>query len=148
MPDYKNGKIYKISANGLDYYGSTTQSLAKRFYEHRRGYCSAKKLLAYEDCKIELVENCPCDDKVSLLLRERHYITNFPCINKLIPYFTDEEKKEKMKQIDAIRNKTEKRKEMFRKRELKPDRILYRKKYYQTKKIEKLMLDELQNYNV
>jgi hypothetical protein len=38
MPDYSQGKIYKIVGNGLTYYGSTCQSLSKRFQEHKTDY--------------------------------------------------------------------------------------------------------------
>ena len=46
--DYKNGKIYKITANineeeGDIYIGSTTQALSKRYEKHRSGYKSWKK---------------------------------------------------------------------------------------------------------
>ena len=35
MPDYSKGKVYKITAGGLTYIGSTTQTLSKRLAKHR-----------------------------------------------------------------------------------------------------------------
>ena len=36
MPNYQNGKIYKITSGDLIYIGSTTQSLAKRWGDHNK----------------------------------------------------------------------------------------------------------------
>ena len=33
------------------------------------------------DYNIHLVEECPCDNKKDLLIRERFYIDNNPCVN-------------------------------------------------------------------
>ena len=40
MPKYSEGKIYAIRSHQTDrvYVGATTQTLAKRFYEHKTGY--------------------------------------------------------------------------------------------------------------
>jgi predicted GIY-YIG superfamily endonuclease len=59
MPDYKNGKIYKLwSPQGDEIYiGSTTQSLAKRKAEHKqmKNSCCSKLLFEkYDDVRIEL----------------------------------------------------------------------------------------------
>ena len=80
MPNYKNGKIYKIYSNDSDlvYYGSTTLELHRRFYKH-----SAKKIIP--NCKIELVENYPCNSKYELELQECKYIENNKCINIQLP---------------------------------------------------------------
>ena len=47
-----------------------------------------------ENCKIELMENYPCNCKEELLRREGHYIKNTDCVNKVIPHRTAEERKE------------------------------------------------------
>ena len=87
--DYQNGKIYKIEPivdheENEVYYGSTTQLLCKRMDRHRSGYKQWKEgksrmLTVYnlfekyglENCKIYLVENCPCDSKEELTTSRR-----------------------------------------------------------------------------
>ena len=69
MPNYQEGKIYKIVSYESDnwYIGSTTNKyLCNRFGEHkkayrkwidgRRGYMTSFELLKYDDCKIILLE--------------------------------------------------------------------------------------------
>ena len=71
MPEYKNGKIYKIVSNHMPdtcYIGSTTQTLCKRFGGHRsdykqylkadktKKYTSACKMVCYPDARIYLIE--------------------------------------------------------------------------------------------
>ena len=105
MPDYSQGKIYKLVSSQTDkmYIGSTTKSLKERFSEHKSSYqrynnneCnqyySSFKLLKYDDCKIELLENYNCDSKEELLFRERYYIENTEnSINENSPIKLDEE---------------------------------------------------------
>jgi hypothetical protein len=101
--NYNNGKIYKIEAiNGEEgdiYIGSTTkQYLSQRMTKHREDYNRwnqgkyHKTMLfnlfenyGIENCKIILLENCPCDSKDQLHARESHYIKSLNCINKCIP---------------------------------------------------------------
>jgi hypothetical protein len=83
------------------YYGSTTQRLSKRLNEHKQKYkiwCNNKysyvtsfELFKIGDPIITLVERYPCDDKESLIARERFYIENNTCVNKIIPGRTDAE---------------------------------------------------------
>lgn len=149
MPNYQNGKIYKIVGNGMTYYGSTTIPLYKRFYDHKHQQtCSSKDIVCHEDCEIILVENYPCETRQELLKRERFYIDNFKCINKLRPYISKEEKKEKQQAYDTYRNKTEKRRQMFRDRELKPERIAYRQAYEEKRRIINSFIRELKYYNL
>jgi hypothetical protein len=97
MPDYKNGKIYKITANDdkLIYIGCTCGSLKLRFNAHKSKAKTSKciksyrvsiltsfQLFEYDDVKIELIENYPCDNKRDLLLRERDYMEKYECVNK------------------------------------------------------------------
>ena len=106
MPDYKNGKIYKIwSPEGNDIYiGATTQALYKRFHAHKtRKECSSKLLFEkYTDVRIELLECCPCDNKEELTKKEGEYIRNTNCINRRIAGRTQkeyyEDNKEKIKE--------------------------------------------------
>jgi hypothetical protein len=98
MPNYQNGKIYKLTSFQTDkiYIGSTCQSLAVRKAGHKCGYKlymngKGKKVLSYElfelgDVDIVLLENVPCETREQLYARERYYIENTDnCVNKCIP---------------------------------------------------------------
>ena len=97
MPDYSNGKIYKIHSYQTDlvYYGSTTQALCRRFSKHKsdikRRNTSSKQILEYGDAMITLIELFPCGSKSELEARERFYIENNPCVNRVIPTRTKAE---------------------------------------------------------
>lgn len=87
MPDYQNGKIYKLwSPQGEEiYFGSTTNSLTRRFNNHKcmNERCSSKYLFEkYDDVRIELVEEYPCNNRIELYRKEGEYIKNNSCINK------------------------------------------------------------------
>ena len=109
---YQQGKIYKIVDNAYTktYYGSTTSTLSTRMGQHRScykrwgegkkgyGYVSSYEIFdefGIENCKIELVELCPCNSKEELERREGEIIKANECVNKLIP--RDIEKPEKDK---------------------------------------------------
>jgi hypothetical protein len=95
------GIVYKISCNktGKNYFGSTTQSLAKRQSLHKmnNNSSSSKEIIDLGDWKIEIVEEVTYDDKSDLLNRERHYIEMNVCVNKNRPIITNEERKEQSK---------------------------------------------------
>tara|TARA_B100001093_G_scaffold387472_1_gene373469 strand:- start:152 stop:1006 length:855 start_codon:yes stop_codon:yes gene_type:complete len=103
MPNYQNGKIYKIYCNltGDTYYGSTVQSLAKRVAQHRETYHKWKKgdfayiksfdIIDRGEYVYSLVEEYPCENKEQLYARERYCIENNECINKHIPGRTGKE---------------------------------------------------------
>lgn len=94
MPDYSKGKIYKIISNKTNdvYIGSTIQSLSVRLAGHRKlyksylggksNYITSYDILKYDDVKIILIEECPCDNREQLLAREQYHIDNMDCINK------------------------------------------------------------------
>ena len=97
MPNYNNGKIYKIwsaSHPDLIYIGSTTQSLALRLGGHRRdykkynngkfSYVTSFKIIELPDHKIELIELFPCVSKMELTRREGYYIRSMDCVNRFI----------------------------------------------------------------
>jgi len=67
MPNYKNGKIYKIVCNttGETYYGSTTQPLWKRMGHHRckTNSANSKQIIERGNYDYVLVEEYPCDNK-------------------------------------------------------------------------------------
>ena len=108
MPNYQNGKIYKIVNDDLPdliYYGSTTLKLCDRIKTHK--YYSKKKnkggsgslLFKIGKPKILLVENFSCNTKEELLKRERFYIENNKCINIEIPGRTKKELYEDKKEF-------------------------------------------------
>ena len=108
MPDYKKGKIYKLwSPHGTEeevYYGSTCNDLRFRKNGHKsKSKCTSNILFEkYDDVRIELVEDYPCNNKEELNKKEGHYIRNNPCLNKVIPCRTYkeycEDNKEKKKE--------------------------------------------------
>ena len=95
------GLIYKIVCNktGKQYFGSTTQSLAKRKALHKmnNNTSSSKEIIDLGDWRIEVIEEITYDDKSDLLNRERHYIEMNACVNKNRPIITNEERKEQSK---------------------------------------------------
>ena len=94
MVNYKDGKIYKIVCNtsGLTYYGSTVQPLYKRLYTHKNQLnCSSKVIIEGGNYDISLVELFECNSKEELHSRERYFIENNKCVNKIIPTRTQKE---------------------------------------------------------
>ena len=94
MPDYSQGKIYKIvnDENDKFYIGSTTQPLYKRMHQHRIMYgCSTSKMeVNMWNCSIILVETIECKNKDELLRKEREYIEKYReeglnIVNKNLP---------------------------------------------------------------
>ena len=105
---YQNGKIYKLVSDVSDdvYYGSTCLPLAKRLYWHKHNYVrhnkekyrytTSFKVLdnGLNTVDVVLVEEYPCDNKMELHKRERHYIENYDCVNKVVPCRTKKEYQE------------------------------------------------------
>jgi len=99
MPDYANGKIYKLVSNKTNevYIGSTTQALCVRFASHKSDYkrntnISSCKLMKFDDVQIILIETFPCKSKEELHSREYEIIkqhNNY--VNELMPTRTDKE---------------------------------------------------------
>ena len=88
MNKYSLGKIYKIvdNTNNNVYIGSTIQTLPQRLGTHRhRKTCKSRLIINNGDYNIILIENYPCESKEQLELRERYFIKNNECINKIIP---------------------------------------------------------------
>ena len=106
MPNYSKSKIYKIVCNitGETYYGSTTQPLSVRIGEHRKdakkevGVATSKQIILRGNYDIVLCEECPCVNKEQLHARERKWIEENDCINKIIPGRTDKERYEANKE--------------------------------------------------
>ena len=97
---YQRGKIYKIVDVGYNkcYIGSTTEKLlSNRMSRHRYEYkiykdTLQKKMASFDifdeygidNCKIELIENFPCNGSEELRKREGHYIQNTDCVNRCV----------------------------------------------------------------
>ena len=94
--DFKNGKIYKITnnINSEVYVGSTCDILRKRFNTHTRQITQESKKnrplyklmneLGTDVFRIDLIEDCPCDDKQALRQREGYWIRQMGTLNKVI----------------------------------------------------------------
>ena len=106
MPNYQEGKIYKIynTINDDIYIGSTTQKLCERMRGHRSRitYKDNHKPIyqsvlehGIEHFFIELIEKYPCSDKDELRKKEGEYIRLLkPPMNKIIAGRTDYEYQE------------------------------------------------------
>ena len=99
MPDYSLGKIYMVYPKVEDpddgdvYYGSTTNTLARRMALHRSQSCCKILFDKYgvKNCFIELVQEYPCESKDELNKKEGEYIRANKCINKRIAGRTQKE---------------------------------------------------------
>jgi hypothetical protein len=136
--------IYKISCNisGLQYYGSTSESIDKRLQGHQNSYkryvddktnyTSSFEIIKNDNYTIELMEECNDENRDE---RESYYIRNFECVNKVIP---DRTKKEYMKeyQKEYYENNKEYHKEYHKEyRENNKEKISEKKKeYYENNK--------------
>ena len=97
MPNYQEGKIYKIYNTISDdiYIGSTTQALSRRMAEHRINHKNkqlntpiyeAFNKYGVKNFFIQLVEKYPCDDKEELHKKEGEYVRNLnPSLNSEVP---------------------------------------------------------------
>jgi hypothetical protein len=111
MPNYQDGKIYKIvdNTNGDIYIGSSTIRLSARLQNHKQDILkrerniSVKKIILNNDYKIVLLEKYPCNSRDELYSREQYYIDNNKCVNKRRAKSTEEQKQEQMRQLTKIR---------------------------------------------
>lgn len=97
MPDYSQGKVYKLVTleNDLVYVGSTCGPLSARKAQHmskyrqwqngKSHYYTSFEVCRYDSCQIVLVEDFPCERKDQLHARELHWIQTFNCVNKCNP---------------------------------------------------------------
>ena len=134
MPDYSKGKIYKIVCNttGLVYIGSSCEpTLARRLGGHKNMYkrflsgkasnnLTSFSVLENNNFDIILIENIICLSKDELHSRERHFIENTECVNKVVPLRTSKEyrneNKDTIKEYNITYNKLNKSKISERKR--------------------------------
>ena len=146
MPNYSEGKIYKVWAKDECYIGSTVQTLPKRFHSHKKDKDTTVKNLfdkyGVENCKIELLELFPCGSKLELLKREAEWILKTECVNRNVAGRTPnesckawyEKNKDKKK---AYREANKERNKEYHKayREAHRDKmVVYLRDYYQKKK--------------
>jgi group I intron endonuclease len=113
---YANGKIYRLVNNVDDefYVGSTCGKLSKRKNEHKSLTKSKPHIKIYqhlnnigwENVSIVLIEEYPCENKMELLRRERHWVDELnPSLNKQVPTRTQQQyrddNKDRIRQRDA-----------------------------------------------
>ena len=104
------GIIYKLTCNetGEVYYGSTRQSLNKRMIGHKKdckrwkegksGFTTSYNIIDRGNYSYSLIETVECEDKKQLEQRERYYIENNECINKVVVGRTRKERYEANKE--------------------------------------------------
>lgn len=118
MPNYNNGKIYKITSPSTKkiYIGSTTKDIERRLIEHKCNYkkylkgnfkyCTSYEVIKYQDSKVELIENVNCDNKIDLFEIERKYIITLDNVcNKVIPNRTRAEYRKDNRNIINMKKK-------------------------------------------
>jgi hypothetical protein len=153
MTDYSKGKIYKLTCSDpeLVYYGSTISPLSHRFSRHKYSfsvgkYCSSAKLFErdYENVKIELIEDYPCNSKKELEAREREHTNGKVCANDNRPSISPEEKLETSRKHSRQQYSTEegklKKKEYYQKN--REARLAYQNERYRAMKFEKSIIDD------
>jgi len=105
------GNIYCIGCRktGKKYIGSTILTIERRLIVHKSAFNNFKKngfnpnnyssfeVLEENDYYIELIETITFSSRTELLKVERKHIEKNDCVNKLLPYATDEERKIKDK---------------------------------------------------
>lgn len=169
MPDYQNGKIYKITSGELTYIGSTCEpTLARRLSEHvscyrrwkegkiKRG-TTAFSLIETGQYEITLIELCPCGSRDELRAKERFHIETNICVNKNIPGRTIKESNkayraknpDKVKAIDRAYKQAHAESEKKRKKEQRIadiDRIKAKDKAYYQANRDKIIERQLKYY--
>jgi group I intron endonuclease len=150
---YSKGKIYRL-VNSVDnefYVGSTCDALHKRLYnhkamsKHRPNYCVYQHFnnIGWDNVRIVLVEEYPCETKYQLERRERHFIELMkPKLNKFIPTRTNKEWRENNKETLTKKNNEwrENNKERYKEKQReyrdknKQERKQKRKEWYEQNK--------------
>jgi hypothetical protein len=104
MSKYSQGKIYKLTSSQTEkvYIGSTITSLDVRFTKHKSHYKSwinktqmnkitSYDLLQYDDVKIELIKEFPCETKKELEKEEGKIMLENNYVNKCVAGRTKKE---------------------------------------------------------
>jgi hypothetical protein len=156
MNKYKFGKIYRIISPSTDkiYIGSTTMPLCRRLQYHKThykrylngecNYVSSFEIVKYDDYKIELICDYPCNSRTELERKEGDIQREQTCINKRIAGRTykeyyDENNEELLKYQKKYRdnNRDEIKEQRKKYREKNKDEIIkYKKIYYENNKDE------------
>ena len=137
IPNYQQGKVYKMTIGDLIYIGSTCQKyLCQRLTQHANAYNywvknGKKYISSYELYKIgkptiTLLESYPCNSKDELLACERKYIQQFKCVNQLMKEGGPFNRKEYEKQY------REQHRDLYK--------ASYRKSYEKRRRLERLTL--------
>ena len=136
MVNYKKGKIYRIvdTQNETVYIGSTCQSLSQRFTRHKH---------KGNGNKIVLVEDCPCENREQLFMREQAVIEEHDgLLNIFRAYISPEQQKEKCREYRE--NNKEKISEYY---ENNKEKINERCREYNEKNKEKISKQRREYYN-
>jgi len=115
------GIVYMLccKTTGEAYYGSTTLNWKRRLNGHRNTQnCVSKQIIERDNYEFVILEEV---DEDQLLVREKYYITTFPCINYKSPFTTREEKLQYDKQYYQ---------------DHKEEQLQHKKQYYQDHKEE------------
>tara|TARA_R110002049_G_scaffold51202_4_gene144991 strand:+ start:385 stop:909 length:525 start_codon:yes stop_codon:yes gene_type:complete len=105
MPDYQEGKIYKIicKETGEVYIGSTVMKMYDRKSSHKNNcnQTASKQIIERGNYEVELIENYPCNTSRELHTREQYWVDNTEnTINKQRQYASEEEFKEHRKEYN------------------------------------------------
>ena len=135
MPDYKNGKIYKIVCydTGEVYVGSTVRDMEDRLYEHKSSSnkCCSKQIIDRNNYYIEILETYPCNNEFELRRKEGEYQKSIECINH---YIAGRTRKESCKNYDQVnKEKVSKMRHTYRQNNKETLRA-HAKEYYQDNK--------------
>ena len=146
LPNYQQGKVYKLVMDDLIYIGSTCQKyLSQRLTQHTKSYnywlknkdkqkivCYMSSYELYKIGKptITLVVNCPCNSKDELLACERKHIQRFNCVNK------------RMKGIPPMVGQFNRKEyeKLYKEQHMNLYKASYRKSYEKRRRLERLTL--------
>ena len=92
--DYTNGNTCRTlnNINGDVYVGSATSRLCRKMFDHKsicNTICNVNlsqlmRTIGRDNCYIELIETCPCNNKEELRAREGRYIRERSTLNQAI----------------------------------------------------------------
>ena len=125
MPDYQEGKIYKITCKETNevYIGSTVQLLCNRKSSHinKCNLSASKKIIERGNYEFELIEHFPCDTARELHMREQYWIDNTENTINIKREFESEEafkihRKEYQKKLGEAYRNGDKREEYLNKK--------------------------------
>jgi len=149
MPDYRLGKIYRLSIGKMVYIGSTTQpQLSMRLGTHKssykrwtngcKEYITSFELFQLGTPTIELIESYPCNSRDELSAREGHHQRLNECVNLRIAGQTREQ------YLDANQEKINKRMKQYY--DANQAKICEQKKQYRGANQEKMNERDKQYY--